>query len=180
MLWWRGSRRPACSAIGRGWRRICACLVHAWTSLSALCGHHWNIRADGRAGADGLGVGLGCGGIGVGTWRLRILAIFLAWPDHLARRVRAARGGELFLAASCCKRLTFSLPWGGGVAAALAMAVEMMPLCSGGPRKQTVSARTLFLQVKTSDFPRWHRTFAVRFGVGEGARRRQDTPLRSP
>lgn len=48
------------------------------------------------------------------------------------------------LAASCCRRLTFSLPGGGGVAFALAMAVEMMPLCSGGPRKQIVSARTLF------------------------------------
>jgi hypothetical protein len=43
----------------------------------------------------------------------------------------------LFLAASCCSRLTFSLPWGGGVAWALAMAVEMMPLCSGGPREKT-------------------------------------------
>lgn len=57
------------------------------------------------------------------------------------------------LAASCCRRLTFSLPGGGGVAFALAMAVEMMPLCSGGPRKQIVSARTL-LVVKTYQFPR--------------------------
>lgn len=41
----------------------------------------------------------------------------------------------LCLAASCCNKLTFSLPCGGGVACALAMAVEMIPLCSGGPSR---------------------------------------------
>ena len=42
---------------------------------------------------------------------------------------------EFVFDASCCSKLTFSLPGGGGADWAFAMAVEMMPAWSGGPRK---------------------------------------------
>jgi hypothetical protein len=41
----------------------------------------------------------------------------------------------VLLEASCCSKLTFSLPACGAVACALAIAVEMMPPWSGGPTK---------------------------------------------
>jgi len=97
LLWWWGSRRPTCGAIGKGRGRVGACPVHIWACLSALGRHHRGIGADWRAGAGGLGVGLRHTRVRVGTWWLRILAVFLARPDHFIRRVRAAGKGKLRL-----------------------------------------------------------------------------------